>query len=254
MSERSRIVKAPRFADAWTARLQAPDTTTIGCVKPSGNCHDTVTHESQDQTDRETVSLVTVQAVPAFFAAQPAVFLDRDGTLIKNVPYLSDPKLVRLLPGAAETLKRLSLAGFARILVTNQSAIGRGILTEEQLNHIHIELMRQLAAQGAMIDAIYYCPSVPRGDDRTVIEDFDRKPGPGMLFRAAADQNLDLGASWIVGDSVSDVLAGRHAGCQSILVLSGETTRAEADHYRDQALITPDIRTALDLILEAKER
>ena len=182
MSKCSRGVKAPQFVDASGARLRAPDTTTIGCVNPSGDCHDTVTHELRDQADRETASLVTVQAVPGFFAARPAVFLDRDGTLMENVPYLSDPKLVRLLPGAAETLKRLRLAGFARILVTNQSAIGRGILTEERLNQIHAELIRQLAAQGATIDAIYYCPSVPRGDDRTVIEDFDRKPGPGMLF------------------------------------------------------------------------
>ena len=214
---------------------------------------DPESHKSLDQAGRETVNLVTKQSGSGCVAARPAVFLDRDGTLMENVPYLSDPQLVRLLPGAAETLKQLSRAGFARILVTNQSAIGRGILTEERLNQIHAELIRQLAAHGATIDAIYYSPSVPRGDDRTVIEDPDRKPGPGMLVRAAADLNLDLGASWMVGDSISDVLAGRHAGCQSILVLSGETTAEEADRYRDQALITPDIGTALDVILETKE-
>ncbi len=218
-----------------------------------GDHLDTESHETLDRVDREAAGLVAKQSGTGCLAARRAVFLDRDGTLMANVPYLSDPKLVRLLPGAAETLRRLNRAGFARILVTNQSAIGRGILTEERLNQIHAELIRQLAAQGATIDAIYYCPSVPRGDDRTVIEDPDRKPGPGMLLRAAADLNLDLNASWMVGDSISDVLAGRHAGCQSILVLSGETTGAEADQYRHQILITLDIRTALDVILDTKE-
>ena len=186
-------------------------------------------------------------------APRPAVFLDRDGTLIENVPYLTDPALVRLLPGAAETLKKLNHAGFARILVTNQSAIGRGLLTEARLDQIHAELMRQLATHEAALDAIYYNASVPRGRDRTVIEDPDRKPGPGMLIRAAADLNLDLGASWMIGDSISDLLAGRHAGCKSILVLTGETTLAEANEYRDQASITANITTAFDVIVGRKE-
>ncbi len=253
MSERPGRVTAPLLAAELSARSQPLAVTTAGCLAPIGDHRDTVSHGTRDHADRAAASLVTVQPAAASVVGRPAVFLDRDGTLIENVPYLSDPKLVRLLPGAAEALKRLSRAGFARILVTNQSAIGRGILTEERLNQIHAELIRQLAAQGASIDAIYYCPSVPRGDDRTVIEDPDRKPGPGMLFRAAADLNLNLTASWMVGDSISDVLAGHHAGCQSILVLSGETTEAEADRYRDQALITPDIGAALDLILETKE-
>ena len=89
---------------------------------------------------------------------QPAVFLDRDGTLIEHVPYLSDPESVRLLPGAAEALKRLRRAGFAVVLVTNQSAIGRGMITEDRLDQIHNEMRRQLAACGATIDGIYYCP------------------------------------------------------------------------------------------------
>src|SRR5262249_52308905 len=131
---------------------------------------------------------------PAIFPDQPrfhrraprsAVFLDRDGTLIEHVPYLSDPKLVRLLPGAAEALIRLRRAGFACVLVTNQSAIGRGMLTEDGLAEIHAELHRQLAAAGATLDGTYYCPHAPSGDDRTVVECEDRKPGPGMLRRAS---------------------------------------------------------------------
>ena len=90
--------------------------------------------------------------------------------MIEHVHYLSDPALVQLLPGAAEALRRLRRAGFARVLVTNQSAIGRGMLTEERLDEIHTEMNRQLAAQGATLDAIYYCPDAPAGDDRTVVE------------------------------------------------------------------------------------
>ena len=100
------------------------------------------------------------------------------------------------------------------MLVTNQSAIGRGMLTEDRLDLIHDEMNRQLAAAGAALDAIYYCPEAPAGDDRTVVEHPDRKPGPGMLLRAAAELGLDLGASWMVGDMISDVLAGLNAGCR----------------------------------------
>ena len=153
----------------------------------------------------------------------PAVFLDRDGTLIEHVHYLSDPAAVRLLPGAAEALKKLRRAGFAVVLVTNQSAIGRGMLTEDRLDEIHTEMRRQLAACGATIDGIYYCPVVPTSDDRSVVEHPDRKPGPGMLLRAAVDLKLDLAASWMVGDLISDVFAGLNAGCRSILLESGQS-------------------------------
>jgi D,D-heptose 1,7-bisphosphate phosphatase len=185
--------------------------------------------------------------------ARRAVFLDRDGTLIEHVHYLTDPALVRLLPGVAEALKRLHCAGFVRVLVTNQSAIGRGMLSEDRLDQIHAELDRQLAAQGATIDAIYYCPDAPVGDDRTVVENPDRKPGPGMLLRAAAKLKLDLSASWMVGDTISDVLAGLNAGCRSILVLSGQTSAADAEKFAEQALIVPDLTAASELILEEKE-
>ena len=112
------------------------------------------------------------------------------------------------------------------MLVTNQSAIGRGMFTVERLEEIHTELERQLAAFGATLDGIYYCPDAPASDDQTVVEGSDRKPGPGMLLRAAADLGLDLDASWMVGDLISDVLAGLNAGCRSILVQSGPAAAA----------------------------
>ena len=180
---------------------------------------------------------------------RPAVFLDRDGTLIEHVHYLSDPALVRLLPGAAEALTRFRRAGFVCVLVTNQSAIGRGLFTAERLNQIHAEMNRQLAAYGATVDAIYYCPDVPASDDRTVVDNSDRKPGPGMLLRAAVELSLDLKSSWMVGDLVSDVLAGEHAGCRSVLLESGQTTQAEVQMLAGRFLTASNIGTAADLIL-----
>jgi D,D-heptose 1,7-bisphosphate phosphatase len=180
---------------------------------------------------------------------RPAVFLDRDGTIIEHVPYLCDPALVRLLPGAAEALKKLYCAGFALVLVTNQSAIGRGMLTENRLEQIHTEMRRQLAACGATIDAIYYCPVAPGSDDRSLVEHLDRKPGPGMLLHAAADLQLDLAASWMVGDLISDVWAGLNAGCRSILLESVEALPEDVKALEGRALILRDLSAAAAAIL-----
>ena len=174
--------------------------------------------------------------------------------MIEHVHYLSDPARVRLLPGAAEALRRLRRAGFARVLVTNQSAIGRGMLTEERLGEIHDELERQLAASGATLDAIYYCPDAPSGDDRTVVEHSDRKPGPGMLLRAADDLGLDLDASWMVGDLISDVLAGLNAGCRSILVESGKNPSSDVVAAAGRYPVVADLAASVDMMLSAAEK
>jgi histidinol-phosphate phosphatase family protein len=207
------------------------------------------THEALSRARREAAVVFPEQPRTEPASARRAVFLDRDGTLIEHVPYLSDPGLVRLLPGAPEALKRLRRAGFALVLVTNQSALGRGMLTLERLHEIHGELSRQLAACGATSDRIYYCPDAPVGDDRTIVESSDRKPGPGMLIRAACDLNLELCDCWMVGDLISDVLAGLNAGCRSILVESGQTTPEEASECAGRSLIAPNLGAAADLIL-----
>ena len=207
------------------------------------------THEALERARREAPSTFPDRPRADRRLHRAAIFLDRDGTVIEHVHYLSDPALVRLLPGAAEALRRFRRAGFARVLVTNQSAIGRGILTIDRLDEIHAEMNRQLAADGATIDAIYYCPDVPAGDDRTLVENPERKPGPGMLLRAAADLNLDLGASWMVGDLISDVLAGQNAGCRSILLESGQTAPEEAQALNRQFLTASALAAAADLIL-----
>lgn len=182
--------------------------------------------------------------------SRPAVFLDRDGTVIEERHYLSDPAGVCLCPNAAAGIRLLRERGYACVLVSNQSGIGRGMFTVEDLHRVHAEVERQLGEAGAALDGWYFCPEAPRGDDRSVVEHPDRKPGPGMLLRAAGELGLDLGRSWMVGDMMSDLLAGRNAGCRgSILVRTGYGSRLEppdgaADH------IAPDLLTAAAWILE----
>lgn len=178
-----------------------------------------------------------------------AVFLDRDGTLIDLVHHLTDPNDVRLIAGAGAAIRALRDAGWHVIVVTNQSVIGRGKLTEAGLDRVHAEMARQLAEHGTQVDGIIFCPLAPTVKDPTVIEDEMRKPGPGMLTQAARKIGLDLAASWMVGDTVSDMLAGRNAGCHTVLVRTGYG----ADYAHDRAWIdrdAADIGAAAQLILK----
>ena len=204
---------------------------------------DVGTHEALDKARRDAPGLA---AKPR---GRPAVYLDRDGTVIEHVHYISDPADVRLLPGAAGALRRLAEAGFALVVVTNQSAIGRGAITVEQYEAVDAEMRRQLAAEGVTLDGVYYCPEVPGGDDRTVVTHGDRKPGPGMLLRAARDLGLDPRRSWMIGDMVSDALAGRNAGCRgSILVRTGQTPVDEVPPGDPPCIVVDDLPAAVDAI------
>lgn len=144
-----------------------------------------------------------------------AVFLDRDGTVNVEVHYLDDPARLCLLPGVAEAILLLNKARIPAILVTNQSAIGRGYISSGCLDEIHQELDRELAVHGAYLDAIYCCPHHP--DDRCAC----RKPNPGLLHQAAEEHGLDLYSCFVVGDKASDLEAGRRCGCRTVLVLTG---------------------------------
>lgn len=183
---------------------------------------------------------------------RPAVFLDRDGTVIEEVHYIADPSQVRLLDGAAAALRELRDAGFACVLVSNQSAVGRGRVMPAQVEAVAAEVSRQLACEGASVDGWYWCPVAPgpAGEaDRTLVEHPDRKPGPGMLQRAARELGLDLSRSFMVGDMLSDLLAGRNAGVRgTVLVRTGHGARAgdpggAADH------VTTDLAAAARWIL-----
>jgi D,D-heptose 1,7-bisphosphate phosphatase len=181
---------------------------------------------------------------------RPAVFLDRDGTVIEQVHYLSDPARVRLLPDAGPALRRLRDAGYALVVITNQSAIGRGWITVEQYDAVNDEMNRRLALEGVTLDGIYYCPEVPTADDRLAITHRDRKPGPGMLLRAARELGLDLSTSWMIGDMISDALAGINAGCRgSLLVETGKELLEEEARSVDGYTLVPDLSAAADVIL-----
>jgi len=142
-----------------------------------------------------------------------AVFLDRDDTLIPDIPYLGDPARVTLLPGARDALVRLHDAGFLLIMVSNQSGVARGLITYDQVRTVNAEVARQLLP--APIDATYFSPDGPDEPSET------RKPAPGLLLRAAREHNIDLARSFMVGDKVSDIECGRRAGCQTVRIAAG---------------------------------
>lgn len=148
-------------------------------------------------------------------SAQRAIFLDRDGTLIVNVHYPRDPDLVEILPGAPEALRPLQ-RDWLLVIVSNQSGIGRGLITPEEANAVHDRMISLYREQGIAFAGIYYCPHVPGAHCEC------RKPSPGMLLDAALDLDLDLEQSMMIGDKPSDVEAGRAAGCADVIRLGGE--------------------------------
>jgi D-glycero-D-manno-heptose 1,7-bisphosphate phosphatase len=180
---------------------------------------------------------------------RPAVFLDRDGTLIAQVHHLTDPDEVRLMAGAGAALKSLQTAGYALVLITNQSVVGRGLLSEDGLAEVHLELRRQLTEYGVQLDGIYYSTAVPDSSDRSRIEHPDRKPGPRLLLRAACELGLDLSSSWMVGDMLSDVLAGRNAGCRSTILVRTGHGAAEPIAHEATDFVVDDLTSAAALIL-----
>jgi len=158
---------------------------------------------------------------------QKAVFLDRDGTLNKYVGFLRSPSELELLPGAAAAVKAINEAGYLAILVTNQPVIARGEVTYEGLSVIHNKLETLLGKEGAYLDAIYFCPHHPDSGFPGEVPELKivcscRKPAPGMLLQAAEDYNIDLTASWMVGDFKTDVQAGQNAGCKTALIGEAE--------------------------------
>ena len=155
-----------------------------------------------------------------------AIFLDRDDTLIEDPGYIDHPDQVKLLDGVAEALVELKAMGYELIVVSNQSAIARGIITEKALSEIHGRLKQLLAEKGAYLDGIYYCPYHPEGVIPKYRKESDqRKPNPGMLLTAAKERDIDLSESWMIGDSERDIEAGLRAGCKTILISSPSRQR-----------------------------
>ena len=148
-----------------------------------------------------------------------AVFLDRDNTLIEDPGYINHPDQVKLLDGVPEAIIELKDLGYKLVVVSNQSAVARGIVTEKVLNEIHDRLKQLLAEKGAFLDQIYYCPYHPDGVVRRYCKESNmRKPNPGMLLTAAEEMDIDLSQSWMIGDSTGDIEAGLRAGCRTIFI------------------------------------
>lgn len=143
----------------------------------------------------------------------PAVFFDRDGTLMEEVHYCRDPRNVRVFPGVSGVLDRLREAGFRNVIITNQSGIGRGRITEAEYRAVHAEVLRQIGPD--RIDGTFFCPDLPGNDSPR------RKPRPGMVLEAAEELGLDLGRSWFIGDKPADIECGRNAGIRTVLVQTG---------------------------------
>ena len=148
-----------------------------------------------------------------------AIFMDRDDTLIEDPGYINDPEQVKLLDGVPDALIQLKALGYKLIIVTNQSAVAHGIVTEKVLGEIHDRLKQLLAEKNAFLDRIYYCPYHPEGVvPKYRKESNSRKPSPGMLLQAADEMDIDLSQSWCVGNSRRDIEAGLRAGCKTILI------------------------------------
>jgi D-glycero-D-manno-heptose 1,7-bisphosphate phosphatase len=171
----------------------------------------------------------------------PAVFIDRDGTIMEDTDYCSDPNDVRIFPGVVEALQLLKSRGFKLIIITNQSGIGRGLFTFDQYRAVESEVLRQLGKD--LVEATYYCPDAPGQDSKC------RKPAPGMVVKAARDHQIDVSRSFLIGDKEIDVECAHNAGVRAIRVRTGiqrDVTGSNADWVAD------DVPVAVQIILNAK--
>jgi D-glycero-D-manno-heptose 1,7-bisphosphate phosphatase len=182
-----------------------------------------------------------------------AVFVDKDGTLIEDLPYNVDPARIRLAPGARAGIAELGGAGLPLVVITNQSGVARGYFTEADLDRVHRHLAEVVADAGAALLGFYACPHLPEGVNEFAIECECRKPLPGLVRRAAADLAIDPTRSWFIGDTWMDVVAGRAAGCRTILV--GPDVRTIPDLPVDQRPdhAARDFLGAARLVLAASE-
>lgn len=185
-------------------------------------------------------------------ARRPAVFLDRDGTLTVEADWVTKSAELELLPGACDAIARLSRAGFAVVLATNQSAVARGLVTEKGLAEIHAHLSRELESGGARLDGVYACPHHPSEGSGPYRRECEcRKPRPGLLLAAARDLGLDLERSYVVGDAERDLAAGAAVGARGILVATGKG-QAEFERMkragRAPDRFVPDVLAAAEAI------
>ncbi|MGI4813022.1 MAG: D-glycero-alpha-D-manno-heptose-1,7-bisphosphate 7-phosphatase [Janthinobacterium lividum] len=186
---------------------------------------------------------------PTLAARRAAVFLDKDGTLINDVPYNVDPQRITLAAGAAHALGVLGNLGAPLFIISNQSGVAEGRFEMAALNAVAQRMRDLFAEHGARLAGCYFCPHHPRGRVPAYTRDCDcHKPGAGLLLRAAREHSLHLGASWMVGDILNDVEAGRRAGCRTALIDNGNETEWDVTPARTPDLIVADLGDAADYI------
>lgn len=175
-----------------------------------------------------------------------AVFLDRDGTIIRDMVYLNDPAKIEIFPESYEAIRLLNSHEYLIIVATNQSGVARGIVKESILKEINQIIADELKKKNAIIHDTYYAP------DAVDSGSFNRKPNPGMLLEAAQKYNIDLKQSWMVGDRMTDVEAGLRAGCKSILLQNPNTPPIDASFAPPQ-IIAKDLLDAAQMIVRSQQ-
>lgn len=184
-----------------------------------------------------------------------AVFLDKDGTVVVNIPNNVEPSRIRLTRNAGAGLRLLHEAGFLLVIVSNQPGAAHGLFPETALGPVRTRLDWLFQEAGARLDGFYYCPHHPDGTVPSLRQHCHcRKPGPGLLFQAAEELRIDLWGSWMVGDILDDVEAGRRAGCQSIFLDVGNETEWVLTPERKPHYVTTDILAAARQILRASRQ
>lgn len=182
-----------------------------------------------------------------------AVFVDKDGTLIPDIPYNTDPALITLQENTAEGLRQLQCEGYLIIIISNQAGVARGIFEEKALDAVIGRMREVLQEQDVRLDGFYYCPHHPEGTVAGYAVECDcRKPSPGMIQRAVRDFDIDPFQSWMIGDILNDVEAGKRAGCRSILLDNGNETEWVINECRIPDYVVQNIDEAAMLILKRK--
>jgi len=187
--------------------------------------------------------------LPSFYSMNNAVFFDKDGTLIKDIPYNVNPKKIQLDPFALQALGRLQKSGFRLFIISNQPGVAKGFFSVQELDLAFEKLLSLLSREGITIDDYYYCPHFKNGKmTQYAVECNCRKPMPGLILKAAKAHNINLKRSWMVGDILNDVEAGNRAGCKTVLIDNGNETEWLGGPYRIPAVITKNLLDASSVI------